>query len=48
MNFDVCFGIVNVFIGLLGCGKMIFLWVINCMYDLIFGVCVIGSILFDG
>lgn len=39
---------VMVFIGLLGCGKLIFLWMLNCMNDMIDICCVIGDICLDG
>lgn len=39
---------VIVFIGFFGCGKFMFLCMFNCMYEVIFGVCVEGEVLFDG
>lgn len=37
-----------VFIGLFGCGKLIFLCCINCMNDLVDSCCIDGEILFYG
>lgn len=37
-----------VFIGLLGCGKLIFIRILNCMNDLISGIRVEGIIEYNG
>lgn len=40
--------VVIVLIGLLGCGKLMFLWCFNWMNDIIDGIEVNGEILMDG
>lgn len=48
VNVEIEDKIVIVFIGLLGCGKFMFLWILNCMNDIIDICCVEGEILLDG
>lgn len=48
VNLIVEFCIVMVFIGLFGCGKLMVLWIFNCMYEVILGVYCIGKVEFDG
>lgn len=45
---DIFDKFVIVFIGLFGCGKLMFLCCFNCMNDMIDIVRVMGFILFDG
>lgn len=47
VNIDIVDGSVILFIGLLGCGKFIFLCCFNCMNDMIDEVWVIGLIIMD-
>lgn len=48
VDVDILDKIVIVFIGLLGCGKLIFLCCLNCMNDIIESCCVEGKIMLDG